>query len=136
MSKKLPVRVFQPVFGLFMATFMSFLMSGVHPAEQEEALGFKNPIVRLAMCRESPLCSDRVDDVLMTREKLPFTIDPGEANHIRSRHQLRYIAIRVANKKQHTTNDAKLAMYDMADAFMSDRPVVMRKSYYFFVPAF
>ena len=28
MSKKLPVRVFQPVFGLFMATFMSFLMSG------------------------------------------------------------------------------------------------------------
>lgn len=28
MPKKLPVRVFQPVFGLFMATFMSFLMSG------------------------------------------------------------------------------------------------------------
>ncbi|HAY06137.1 MAG TPA: DUF2798 domain-containing protein [Hyphomonas sp.] len=28
MTKKLPVRVFQPVFGLFMALFMSFLMSG------------------------------------------------------------------------------------------------------------
>ena len=28
MSRKLPVRVFQPVLGLFMATFMSFLMSG------------------------------------------------------------------------------------------------------------
>ena len=28
MPKKLPVSVFQPVFGLFMATFMSFLMSG------------------------------------------------------------------------------------------------------------
>ncbi len=28
MSKKLPVRAFQPLFGLFMATFMSFLMSG------------------------------------------------------------------------------------------------------------
>jgi hypothetical protein len=28
MSRKLPVRLFQPVFGLFMATFMSFLMSG------------------------------------------------------------------------------------------------------------
>lgn len=28
MSKKLPVRLFQPVFGLFMAFFMSFLMSG------------------------------------------------------------------------------------------------------------
>lgn len=28
MSRKLPVRVFQPVFGLFMAAFMSFLMSG------------------------------------------------------------------------------------------------------------
>lgn len=110
---------------------LSFLMSGVQPAEQEEALGFKNPIAMLAMCRESPLCSNHVDDVLMTREKLPFTIDPGEANHIRSRHQLRYIAIRVANKKQHTTNGAKLAMYDMADALVADRPVVMRKSYYF-----
>ncbi len=28
MSKKLPARVFQPLFGLFMACFMSFLMSG------------------------------------------------------------------------------------------------------------
>ncbi len=28
MTKKLPVHVFQPVFGLFMAVFMSFLMSG------------------------------------------------------------------------------------------------------------
>ena len=28
MSKKLPVRLFQPIFGLFMALFMSFLMSG------------------------------------------------------------------------------------------------------------
>ena len=28
MSKKLPVRLFQPLFGLFMAFFMSFLMSG------------------------------------------------------------------------------------------------------------
>lgn len=28
MSSKLPVRLFQPLFGLFMAFFMSFLMSG------------------------------------------------------------------------------------------------------------
>ncbi|MFN7178598.1 DUF2798 domain-containing protein [Hyphomonas sp.] len=28
MTRKLPVHVFQPVFGLFMALFMSFLMSG------------------------------------------------------------------------------------------------------------
>lgn len=28
MSKKLPVRLFQPLFGLFMAFFMSLLMSG------------------------------------------------------------------------------------------------------------
>lgn len=28
MTKKLPVRLFQPLFGLFMAFFMSFLMSG------------------------------------------------------------------------------------------------------------
>ncbi|MBK8197402.1 MAG: DUF2798 domain-containing protein [Acidobacteria bacterium] len=28
MTKKLPVRLFQPIFGLFMALFMSFLMSG------------------------------------------------------------------------------------------------------------
>jgi hypothetical protein len=28
MTKKLPVRLFQPIFGLFMALFMSFLMWG------------------------------------------------------------------------------------------------------------
>ncbi|MBU3919065.1 MAG: DUF2798 domain-containing protein [Alphaproteobacteria bacterium] len=28
MTRKLPVRLFQPLFGLFMAFFMSFLMSG------------------------------------------------------------------------------------------------------------
>ena len=33
MSKKLPVRLFQPLFGLFMAFFMSFLMSGAITAQ-------------------------------------------------------------------------------------------------------
>ncbi|HYD18553.1 MAG TPA: hypothetical protein VEF76_08755 [Patescibacteria group bacterium] len=110
---------------------LSFLMSGVYPAEQEEALGFANPLAALALSKESPLVSDRVNDLLMTRTSLPVIVDEGETNHIRSRHQLRYIAIRVANKKQHTTNGVKLALYDMADALAHGEAVHVRKSYYF-----
>ncbi len=110
---------------------LSFLMSGVYPAEQEQALGFVNPVTALAVCKESPLVSNNVDDVLMMREKLPYRIDNSETNYIRSRHQLRYIAIRVANKKQHTTNGTKLALYDMADALVNDGSICVRKSFYF-----
>ena len=110
---------------------LSFLMSAVFPPLVEEPLGFRNPIAGRGLCRESPLVSDRVDDALMLCEGLPTREDTGVSNYIRSRHQLRYIAIRVANKLQHTTNGVKLALHDTADAFLSSRPVMVRKSFYF-----
>jgi hypothetical protein len=110
---------------------LSFLMSHVLPPREEEAVGFVNPLIGSGLCRESALVSSVVDDRLMTRESLPFLLDDGHDNFIRSRHQLRYIAIRVANKREHTTNGVKLALYDMADALMEDRPLRLRKSYYF-----
>lgn len=110
---------------------LSFLMSAVYPAPQEAKAGFSNPIRGHGFCRESPLVSNDIDDTIMLRPTMPFKIAEGETNYIRSRHQLRYIAIRIANKKQHTTNGVKLALYDMADAFVANRPVSVRKSYYF-----
>jgi hypothetical protein len=110
---------------------LSFLMSAVHPALSEEKLGFKNPVAGKGLCKESPLASPHIDDILMVRDKLPYKIDTSETNYIRSRHQLRYIAIRVANKLQHTTNGEKLALYDMADALAGEGEVTVRKSFYF-----
>lgn len=110
---------------------LSYLMSGVYPAASEEQIGFRNPPELRLLCRESPHVSPRVDDALMLRDSLPFIVDETQTNYIRSRHQLRYIAIRVADKRQHTTNGVKLALYDMADALLQDRPVTVRKSYYF-----
>lgn len=111
---------------------MSFLMSHVLPPHEEAALGFKNPFLGRSLCRESPLASASLDDRLMLRETLPFRVDETEKSYIRSRHQLRYICIRVANKKQHTTNGVKLALQDMADALMDEtRGITVRKSFYF-----
>ena len=110
---------------------LSFLMSGVFPPAAEEKLGFDNPIAGKGLCRESPLVSAAVDDKLMLRESLPWKEDMSETNYIRSRHQLRYINIRVADKLQHTTNGVKLALHDTAAALISDRPAVVRKSFYF-----
>ena len=110
---------------------LSFLMSAVYPALSEQKAGFHNPIRGHGFCRESPLVSHDIDDTVMLRPTMPFKIDEGETNYIRSRHQLRYIAIRIANKKQHTTNGVKLSLYDMADALVANRAVNVRKSYYF-----
>ncbi|MDE1151647.1 MAG: hypothetical protein PW788_03840 [Micavibrio sp.] len=110
---------------------LSYLMSAVYPAPVEQQLGFENPIRGHGFCKESPLASAILDDTLMLRNTVPYRIDEDETNYIRSRHQLRYIAIRIANKKQHTTNGCKLAMHDMADALYGERAVTLRKSYYF-----
>ena len=110
---------------------LSFLMSSVFPTKVEEPFAFRNPISGMGLCRESPLVSDRVDDALMLSEGLPCREDMAETNYIRSRHQLRYIAIRVANKLQHTTNGVKLAMHDTADAIVMNRPITVGKSFYF-----
>jgi len=110
---------------------LSYLMSSVYPAVVEEAFGFNNPVTGWGLCRESPLVSSSVDDALMTCDILRYREDKSETNYIRSRHQLRYLTIRVANKLQHTTNGVKLELYDMADALMGGRPVTVRKAYYF-----
>lgn len=109
----------------------SFLMSGVYPPVVEEMLGFHYPSALIGMTRESPLVSPTFDDTLMLKKKIPYRLDTREARYIRSRHQIRYIAIRVADKLQHTTNGVKLALNGMADTLISDWPVPLRKSYYF-----
>jgi hypothetical protein len=110
---------------------LSFDMSEVLPAPSEAALGFINPVGNVKTCKESPLVSSKVDDALMLRENLPWRLKDTEMNFIFSRHQLRYIAIRVLNKMQHTTNGVLLAFHDMADALVGDRPVTLRKAFYF-----
>lgn len=110
---------------------LSFAMAEVRPAAVEADLGFVNPIPNLKICKESPLVSSRVDDILMTRKELHYKEKKIEINYICSRHQLRYIAIRVANKIEHTTNGVMLAFHDMADALVSERPVILRKAFYF-----
>lgn len=109
----------------------SFLMSGVYPPVVEEMLGFHYPAALIGMSRESPLVSPGFDDTLVLKKKIPYRIDARDVRYIRSRHQVRYIAIRVADKLQHTTNGVKLALHCMADALISDWPVSLRKSYYF-----
>lgn len=109
---------------------LSFSMSEVLPAPAEAALGFHNPFVGRNLCRESPLVSDKVDDALMTRDVIPYREEKSEINFISSRHQLRYIAIRVANKKQHTTNGSLLGFCDLADVLVNG-DVTIRKAHYF-----
>lgn len=109
----------------------SYLMSGVYPAVVEEMLGFHYPAALIGLCRESPLVSPTFDDSLMLKHKITVRIDARNVRYIRSRHQIRYIAIRVADKLQHTTNGVKLALHAMADALIADWPVSLRKSYYF-----
>ncbi len=111
---------------------LSVPMAEVLPAPVEDELGFCNPVNAIKTCKESPLVSDRVDDALMLREKMPWREDNTPINFIFSRHQLRYIAIRVLNRLQHTTNGKLLAFQDMADAIADpERTVTLRKAYYY-----
>jgi hypothetical protein len=109
----------------------SFLMSGVFPAAPEEVLGFRNPLVGAGLCRDSALASGVVDDALMLKPAVPWREEPPKRLPVRSRHQLRYLATRVANKTQHVTNGVTVALDDMADALVSERSVTLRKAYYF-----
>lgn len=110
---------------------LSFLMSGVYPPVVEEMLGFHYPMAVVGMSRESPLASPAFDDTFMLKRKISYREDVRERRYIRSRHQIRYIAIRVADKLQHTTNGVKLALQGTADTLLSGWPVPLRKSYYF-----
>lgn len=110
---------------------LSFLMSGVYPPVVEDMLGFHYPMAVVGMTRESPLVSPGFDDTFMLKHKITYREDQRERRYIRSRHQIRYIAIRVADKLQHTTNGVKLALQGTADELLSGWPVPLRKSYYF-----
>ncbi|MCE9508278.1 MAG: hypothetical protein K8R48_08230 [Alphaproteobacteria bacterium] len=110
---------------------LSFPMSAVLPAPSEAALGFGNPVDDIKTCKESPLVSSKVDDILMTRKNIPWREEKEPINFITSRHQLRYIAIRVLNKLTHTTNGVLLAFHDMADSLAGDGPVTLRKAFYY-----
>ncbi|MDE2335886.1 MAG: hypothetical protein KGL10_01100 [Alphaproteobacteria bacterium] len=111
---------------------LSVPMSEVLPAPVENALGFCNPVSAVKTCKESPLVSDRVDDALMLRDSIPWREDNTPLNFVFSRHQLRYIAIRVLNKLQHTTNGMLMAFQDTADALVdASRPVTLRKAWYY-----
>ncbi len=110
---------------------VSYLMSYVLPMKEEEALGFNNPIIGMKRCKDSPLTSDMVSDKVMLRDKITYQIDQSPRCFIRSRHQIRYIAIRVANKVTHTTNGQTVSFVDPASALLENKPVRIRKSFYF-----
>ena len=110
---------------------LSFLMSDVRPVLAEENLGFSGLTGCHDLCPESALYSNGLNDALMLKRDMPFAETKEETNYIRSRHQIRYIAIRVANKKQHTTNGVKLALNGLADGLIGESPLLVRKSYYF-----
>ncbi len=111
---------------------LSIPMAEILPAPAEDALGFCNPVNAVKTCNDSPLSSDRVDDALMLRGDMPWQENELPMSFIYSRHQLRYIAIRVLNKRQHTTNGKLLAFQDSAAALADPaRPVTVRKARYF-----
>lgn len=109
----------------------SFPMQEVQPAKIEADLGFHNPIAGENFSLEIPLVSDHVDDRIILRETMPYEEGEGNVNYIRSNLQILYLALRVANKKQHTTNGDKLALFSLADTLAEDVVIPVRKSYYF-----
>ncbi len=111
---------------------LSFPMSEILPCKAEAELGFTNTVEDIKKCKESPLVSDKVDDALMTRDFIPYRDDKSKTNYISSRHQLRYIAIRIANKNQHSTNGRLLGFCDLASALVDeDEPINVREARYF-----
>lgn len=97
----------------------------------EDKLKMYNPILGKELNKETPLCSDVLNDHLMSVKKLPYTLSYKSDNYICSVHQIRYLAIRVANKKQHTTNEDKICMNGGFDALMNDKPLELQKTNYF-----
>jgi len=101
------------------------------PPAAEAKLKMYNPILDKNIHKETPLCSGLLDDHLMTAKEISYKANENVANYISSVHQIRYLAIRVANKKQHTTNGEKLCLDASPMALMSKDPVSVRKTRYF-----
>jgi 8-oxo-dGTP pyrophosphatase MutT (NUDIX family) len=110
---------------------LSIPMAALLPAPSEEKIGFRNPIEGKGLSQETPFVSDAVDDQLMMRDVWPYEEISSDKSLIVSRHQLRYLAIKIANKKQHTTNGVKFSLCGLADMLTGDRPLQVRKSCYF-----
>lgn len=101
------------------------------PPASEKKLKMYNPVRGQDIHKETPLCSDSLNDHLMTTKKIDYVVKDKGENYISSVHQIRYLAIRVANKKQHTTNGEKLCLDSPAVDLMSKQPVSVRKTTYF-----
>lgn len=110
----------------------SYAMADIFPAQTEAGYNFYNPLTGRNLCPESPLVSNTIDDQIMKRKNLPFKLEENKQNYIYSRHQLLYIAIRIANRIQNTQNLLKLELYDTAASLMDlTKPLIVRPSYYF-----
>lgn len=101
------------------------------PPDAEKKLKMYNPFLGAGIHKETPLCSDSLNDHIMTAKNMPYIVTETPRDYISSVHQIRYLAIRVANKKQHTTNGEKLGLSTSADALMSKAAVPVCKTTYF-----
>jgi len=110
---------------------LSFLMSYVYPNKIEQKLHFKNPLRELLTATESPLVSAHVDDELMLKKTISYHENQNNRNFILSRHQIRYICIRIANKLQHTTNGESIGLPITADQLIGEKPIPIQKTTYF-----
>lgn len=110
---------------------LSFGMAEVKACKAEAGLNFYNPAKGKELSAETLLVSDQVDDVFMLKDKIPYELDQSANSYIYSSHQIKYLAIRVANRLQHTTNEEKLALYADISDIIGDKPLMVRKSYYF-----
>ncbi|TVQ82114.1 MAG: hypothetical protein EA357_10710 [Micavibrio sp.] len=109
----------------------SFPMTDILPPKAEEECGFHNPIADKGYSTEIPFAGDRIDDRIMLTDALRWQEENREVNYITSNLQILYLALRVGTKTQHTTNGTKLALAGMVDGLLEDKPVTLRKSYYF-----
>lgn len=105
--------------------------SEVLPPVSEGDLHMYNPFKDKDIHPETPLCSDILDDHLMQAEHMPYAVQPSDDNYILSVHQIRYLTMRIANKKQHTTNGEKLCLDTSAAGLISESPIPLRKGTYF-----
>lgn len=103
----------------------------IQAPKSEHDLKMYNPLLAKNIHKETPLCSDVLNDHIMSTEKIPFKIDQRSNDYIASVHQIRYLAIRIANKKQHTTNGVKVTLNDTARALMTKEPASLAQTTYF-----
>lgn len=105
--------------------------AAVKAPPSEENLDMYNPFKGQNVHPETGLCSDFLNDHLITAKFIGYEVRAQIENYISSVHQIRYLAMRVANKKQHTTNGEKLCLDATAASMVDNAPVPVRKARYF-----